>query len=282
MLKDIYEHTKLQIDTDRVYQYLQKTNNKDYLIKKTKEYESILKDLSSQEPRWKNALTSIWNGWIQVTYTNRNDITDCSPAKPSNIKVYTNLKDYEAQAIFIESIKHLLKNASDSFAAKICSFQRNDQICYWVTPEDFKHLEEFYIPLSDKLIESMPFIAYRNKLGISKDFPGVESSHNSTMAHIISDYLKNINSIDQIDLEAMYNNYIAKWNADIYEECDYSIFKSSSVLSFIIILDTLDIILGDSYITDDSLLLYDNKDFWYKLSSSYCWADLNNQFKKES
>lgn len=67
----------------------------------------------------------------------------------------------------------------------------------------------------NNLIESIPFIAYKNKLGISKDFPGTEISHNSTMAHIISDYLKNVQDVESINLEAMYNNYIAKWNADI-------------------------------------------------------------------
>ena len=99
-------------------------------------------------------------------------------------------------------------------------------------------------------------------------------SHNSMQANIISDYLKTVSVIDDVDLEAMYNNYIAKWNADIYEDCDFLGFKNSSALSFVVIMDTLDIILGEAQLNEKSFLLSDNRKIWDILSQSRCWADI--------
>ena len=113
----------------------------------------------------------------------------------------------------------------------------------------------------------------------SKDFPGTEISHNSTMSHIISDYLKNVQDVESIDLEAMYNNYIAKWNADIWEDT-YDSFKNCSILSFVVIMDTLDAILENRSITNNSLMLSDNKELWYMLSDCRCWAELNDVIVK--
>lgn len=93
-------------------------------------------------------------------------------------------------------------------------------------------------------------------------------------ANIISDYLKTVSVIDDVDLEAMYNNYIAKWNADIYEDCDFLGFKNSSALSFVVIMDTLDIILGEAQLNEKSFLLSDNRKIWDILSQSRCWADI--------
>ena len=44
---------------------------------------------------------------------------------------------------------------------------------------------------------------------------------------VIADYLKTVSDVDDVDLENMYNHYIAKWNADIYEESDYCCFKKN-------------------------------------------------------
>jgi hypothetical protein len=153
-------------------------------------------------------------------------------------------------------------------------------MCYWLSPTDFKHLEDFYQPYSQDMKKPMSFIAYKGMLGISKDFPGADCSHNSLQAHIVSDYMKTIANISEVDLEAMYNNYIAKWNADIYEDNDYCGFKNCSALSFIVVLDTLDIILGDTELSNSSLLLSDNKEFWDVLSRSKCWADVNAKISK--
>ena len=89
-----------------------------------------------------------------------------------------------------------------------------------------------------------------------------------------------MNNAADVDLEEMYNNYIAKWNADIYEESDYSGFKNSSALSFIVILDTIDTILGGDELSEESLLLSGDKRIWGILSDSRCWADMNEEWNR--
>ena len=123
----------------------------------------------------------------------------------------------------------------------------------------------------------MPFVAYKGKLGISKDFPGTDDSHNLAQAHIISDYFSTVNVVGSVDLEDMYNNYIAKWNADKYEEGSWG-FKSSSALSFVVIMDTLDAILDGAEINKRSSLLNPERRIWRILAQSKCWADVNELF----
>ena len=180
----------------------------------------------------------------------------------------------------MDSLKFLLHHAKKSFAAKIAVINRSDQMCYWLSQNDFNYLEEFYRPYANDMVESLPFVAYKVKLGISRDFPGIDSSHNSTMAYIISDYLKTVKNAGEIDLEDMYNNYISKWNGDLYEECGFGGFKNNSALSFIVILDTLDVLLGEAVITDHSFLLSGDARMWQVLSESRCWSDVNNCWVK--
>lgn len=84
--------------------------------------------------------------------------------------------------------------------------------------------------------------------------------------------------MNDIDLEGMYNNYIAKWNADIYEENDFDGFKNQSVLSFVVILDSLDAILSNQDVVDGSLLMSGDSKIWRVLSDSRCWADVNEKW----
>jgi hypothetical protein len=128
----------------------------------------------------------------------------------------------------------------------------------------------------------MPFVAYKGKLGISKEFPGMDNSHNGTQAQIIADYFKTVKCAGDVDLEDMYNYYIAKWNADIYEEGDYGGFKNTSALSFVVIMDTIDILLGKSKLTKDSFLMSGDERFWYALPGSRCWADVGKMYQSRA
>ena len=183
-----------------------------------------------------------------------------------------------AQGVFTDSIRYLLKNAKQMFAAKMAVYERVDQLCYWLDLEDLPCLERYFEPLFGDLEMSMPFVAYKGKLGISKDFPGTDDSHNLTQAHIISDYFSAVSDVGNVDLEDMFNNYIAKWNADIYEEESLG-FKSSSALSFVVIMDTLDALLDGDEINERSSLLVSERGIWRILAQSKCWADVNSLSK---
>ena len=136
-------------------------------------------------------------------------------------------------------------------------------------------------PKYHRIWESGRNISTRLWLGISREFQDTDS-HNAMQALIIADYLKSIKSTDEIDLADMYNKYIKKWNADIYEE-SYTVceFKYQSVLSFITILDTLDCLLNMTNITDKSLMMSGDEKLWDIFANSCCWTDVNDKWQND-
>ena len=280
LIKDIYSHFCPVFSADAIYAYFQKLNINEQIVTSADELADKLEKLSQDNPLWSEAIVNSSLGyWVQVQYPKADDTSYTSPNTPENIKVYASFSHIAIQNVFVDSLKYLLQNAEDTFGAKIATCNRSDQMCYWLSVKDFKQLEDFFRPYYKDMVKSLPFVAYKGMLGISKDFPGVDDSHNSTQAHIISDYLRTVNNIEDIDLESMYNLYIAKWNADIYDENPYGGFKNNSALSFIVILDTLDAIMNETGVTEDSLLLSGDKKIWRMLSKSRCWADINAMWK---
>lgn len=278
LLRDIYLKYQPKFLKDDIYRYFQKLNEDDCVVKHINNLIDILDNLPKQYSRWDvDNMAQCTCGWVQTIYGKKGEDGHV-PNKPSNLKVYACFNHANIHDVFIDSLKYLLNNADNTFAAKIATFNRADQMCYWLSKSDFVHLENFFRPYFSNMAKSLPFVAYKGVLGISREFPGWDDSHNATQAHIIADYLKTVNDAADVDLEEMYNNYIAKWNADIYEENDYSCFKNSSALSFVVILDTIDAILSRAELSEESLLLSGDKRIWGILSSCRCWADVNEKW----
>ena len=280
-LKVIYRNSRPRFEADKVYRLVQRIKENDLIVADALKFGSVLEKLPQGNPRWKtNNAVSSWSSWVQATYERADERYDASPARAENIKAYVCFDNTAIGDIFVESLDYLLLKANETFAAKIAVCNRADQMCYWISQNDFKHLEDFYKTYSGAMVKSLPFVAYKGKLGISKDFPGVDDSHNLTMAHVVSDYFKTITDEEEVDLEGMYNRYIAKWNADLSDDDAYLGFKSNSALSLIVILDTLDYILSESEVDESSFLLSGEKEIWRVLASSRCWADVNEKWVK--
>ncbi len=277
LLKEIYIHIVPNFKDYDVYKYFQKVEDNKYVIRNREEFVETLDSLIDGNPNWRHSHANGSGYWVSITYKRVGE-EHGSPANIYNIKVYACFQHTDIEDIFVNSLKYLLQKCDNDFAAKITTVERSDQMCYWLSKSDFKYLEEFYKPFFSDMKQSLPFIAYKGELGISKDFPYRDDSHNAVQARIIADYFKTITNADSIDLEDMYNNYISKWNADLPEESDE--FKYQSALSFVVILDTLDCILGKNEITDDSLMLNGDDSFWEMLSDSMCWADVNRRYAK--
>ena len=272
-IKEIYRLYAPDFYVDNIYRHFLAFNVDKQVVEYSKEFPERLRILCEGYHKWEvPSVDASWGGWITVMISRNSTTHEASADSPGNIKVYAYIDSEDVPEIFMDSLRYLLENANSTFAAKISTFLREDMICYWLSPADFRCLESFYRPLSDKMTASMPFVAYLGKLGISKELFWPDISHNELQARIISDYLKTVNCSDDIDLELMYNNYIAKWNGDV-EETSYAGFKNGSVLSFVTILDTLDGLLRGG-LERDSLLLTDNSKLWNLFASSQCWADL--------
>lgn len=275
LLKEIYIHFAPNFNDYDVYKYFQKVKDKKYVIRDRDDFVETLDSLTDGNPNWRHSHANDSGYWVSITYKREGE-EHGTPANIYNIKVYACFQHTDIEGIFVDSLKFLLQRCGNDFAAKITTVERSDQMCYWLSKNDFKYLEDFYKPYFSDMKRSLPFIAYKGELGISKDFPYRDDSHNAVQARIIADYLKTITNADSIDLEDMYNNYISKWNADLPE--GNGEFKYQSALSFVVILDTLDCILGKSEITDNSLMLNGDDNFCKTLSDSMCWADVNRSY----
>lgn len=279
-LKTIYREFVPKFDDYNIYYSLQGIDN-DSKTLYDREHIELLEDLvdrNDPNSEWKGISVSDHGHWIQCSFNKKESKTYI--ASNTNIKAYVTMDTLDIQDIFENSLKYLFKHAQNSFAAKVASCNRADQMCYWLNKEDFVHLQDYYSPMSDKMKKGPWFVAYYKNFGISRDFPDVDS-HNGTIANIIADYFKTVENEDEIQLEAMFNNYIKKWNNDIYQEDSYSRFKNYTAMSFVIIMETLDIILGNKQFDESSILLNDDPKIWSALAKSHCWADLNKEYLKK-
>ena len=274
LLKSIYMHFCPFFVPNEIYAYLLRINQKVSILSDVMVLKSDLGRLVESSSNWKNASIDMFGGyWVQALYIHKDDDLSSYPCAPENIKVYACMKTTDVQIVFVDSLKYLLERAGNSFGAKVATCSRADQMCYWLSQNDFKHLEDFYKMYDDNLDTSMPFVAYKGKLGISKDFPGVDPSHNVLLVDIIVDYLNTVNNVDDVDIEDMFNNYIAKWNGEVEEETMYG-FREQTALSFVVILDTMDAILDGTGITEHSLLTGGEKKMWNLLARSRSWDDV--------
>lgn len=102
------------------------------------------------------------------------------------IKVYVSLWDIsKLSKVFCETVRLLLAYSDNRFHAKVSRVKRKDSMCFWVSRHAFHILESHFSECSDVIGGAMPFIAYRGRLGISRELATFDS-HNSEQALLIS------------------------------------------------------------------------------------------------
>ena len=201
---------------------------------------------------------------------------------PYMLKAYVSLQCTDICEVFFQSLIYLKKHAQKNFGAKVSKIDRADQMCYWISPTDLSLLYDYYASYYEILKCEMEFVAYRNKIGISRDF-GNEVSHNQMQAELISTYFNIIQSKEEIDLLEMYRLFVEGWNGALSEEHPFTkAFKYTSAASFLVLLETLQTILQkDSQLPEDSLLLTENRKLWGSLCDAKCWGDLETDNSSE-
>ena len=106
-------------------------------------------------------------------------------------------------------------------------------------------------------------------------------SHNAQQAKILWDYFSIISNEDDIDIEEMYQLFVLGWNSELSEDHIFNRdFSGCTAQMFVLIMDSLDVLLGKKQIDDGSLLLNDDLNIWYLLGNSWCWGDLRPQVHK--
>ncbi|WP_036608786.1 AAA family ATPase [Oribacterium sp. P6A1] len=191
------------------------------------------------------------------------------------VKVYLSVCDESRiTEVFEDVVNFLIDHGQHLFHSKISCYRRNDHICIWVAREDFFTLEQHLGKYDSILFTPLPFVAYRNKLGISREFWSWES-HNGVQATLICTYLRSKSDTAKIDVLEMYSKYVSAWNGDLAAEDVFTKeFKGGNAQEFLVLLETLDVLMGNDVIDDGHLLLNADAKLWHDLGKSKNWYEV--------
>ena len=172
----------------------------------------------------------------------------------------------------------LLVYSDSRFHAKVSRVKRKDGMCFWVSRQAFHVLENFFSECSDVIGGAMPFIAYRGKLGISRELVTFDS-HNSEQALLISSYFNSLEKEENVSLSRMYDLLIKAWNQEI--SADHPVMKAfqyTRAQTVLILLDTMDVITGKTVLDNDHLFLQENGNIWRALGQASSWVQAERNY----
>lgn len=278
LLENLYIAYGDKISQRDVYNVIQHIGE-DYsdLDKMVKSVEKVYEEAVAEHRYNSCKLTINDNWWIRFDldrYDKEEGYDDLSL-----IKVYISVSD-DARIIdvFETLLRKLISEGKHRFHAKISKKKRKDHICFWVAREDFFLLEQSVIDFESILITPLEFVAYRGKLGISREMFSWDS-YNGILAGLICLYLSLIKNVEEISAIAMYSRYVEAWNGDLPSEDSFSEhYKSSNAQELIILLESLNVILGNDKVDDSSILLNGDSDLWHILGNSRNWYEVGDKY----
>ena len=199
------------------------------------------------------------------------------------VKVYLTHRDQAlSQVLFEDIVSYLIDEGGYRMHAKIARCRRDDHICLWVSRDDFHLVEDYAAEHATDLVCTLPFVAYRGKLGITREFCGWKS-YNGVVSELIAAYLAQVDDASDIDVVEMYDAYVRAWNGDLGDnEAFTRAFKHSDAQELLVLLETLDVLLGNASLDDGHLLLNCDGDMWHALGSARNWFEVQQEFEEMS
>ena len=272
LVKDIYEKTRDAKDFQDIYTLMQHVNEDKETNWNKQVFQEFKERYDGVRDGWKIDLHSSNRYWHQISVGDR-QYKNLLAA----VKVYVTTTGSNVKDLFIGASEELIRSGTGGYTAKVSLLERNDTICFYLNHHDFFLLEEYMKKHADKLKYGNSFIAHRGMLGISRDLIDYDS-HNAQQARLLWDYFQIIHDKDEISIEEMYQMFILGWNADLAEDNPFRIdFERCSAQLFVLMMDSLDILLRRKTIEDDSLLLNDDSKIWNMLTDAKCWGDIQAQ-----
>lgn len=274
LLRELYQELGPNTDYIKIYDYMQRFDQHEQIIGDISNLLEELKSISEENESISDFLVYEDKYWGRIKVYRKNV---ARLAIDSLIKIYISVKESnEITEVFKAVVEYLMNNCTGMFHAKVTKILRDDQICMWICREDFFQLEEYLKSCSDKLYTPLKFIAYRGKIGISRELYEL-NSHNGLQAKLISTYFKTIDAVAEIDLLDMYKKYVAAWNGKLPENDIFTKeFKYSNAQEFIILLETLHILIGDGSIDDNHILLSNDAKIWLILKWTKDWGEIGD------
>ena len=281
LLREMYGRFGKNAEMEEIYRWFQgvdRTRRTDW----TEEAVSALRELPDRCPKedgeWKRVDISKDDYWVWVK---SEAVEEGFISQSELIKVYVSPEDtLEISAMFTEAVSTLLRRARYTFYSKAARVCRNDPICFWVTEHDYPILEEFFGTGRYTLTEKLPFVAYLNGLGIGREAISW-TSQNGIQAILIAAYLSMKDNEEDLDLEEMYSLMVKGWNGELGE--DHPIqekFMCENAQVIMILLETIDVITGNTPLDRNNLLLRGEGRLWRALRHGNSWIEVAKEYSR--
>lgn len=272
-LKIMYDYYKKNPSTNKcypelsIYKYMQGVNDNrrtDWNHVASKDMDSLME---SFKPDWNyirsdGTSSKHWH-YVSAHKQERVFILDA-------VKIYVSVPEGAIKDLFLGVIEEMLFKANYSFDAKVSKRIRKDTMCFLVHGNDFSVLEDYFKCKEDLLDTSIKFIAYRNKLGVSRELSF--NTYNQQIAILITDYFNLLQSCNEVSLVQMYRLFVDAWLGKpclCQDRIDN--YCSMPAQSLVVILEVLDVLLGRRTLTDDHILLSSDQEFWRPLYDCRDW-----------
>ena len=155
-------------------------------------------------------------------------------------------------------------------------------MCFWVAREDYFKLEKYVKKFEKSLHSPLPFTAYRKMMGVSREFYSWDS-HNGVQAELICLYLRHIEKEEDIEILDLYSLYIQAWNGELPDDHYMTQhYKESNAQELLILVETLDILLGNGGSREDNLLLNGDEALWHALGSAKNWYQVEKRLQESA
>ena len=269
LIRDIYEKCRECNDYEELYIRLQNVRPDSQTDWNREAFEELCDKCGGLREGWEISLQSKSQYWYQIGVgpNGKDNIL-------SKIKVYVSIDGPYVKELFVGAVEKLIREGSDGFLAKISKVERDESICFYVKRNDFFLLENYLVEHSNQLRKGMPFVAHRGLLGISKDLMDIDS-YNAQQARLLWDYFQIVACREEIDVEEMYQMFVLGWNSELSEDSLFDQhFSEGTAQLFVLMMDSIDVLMEKKRIDDDSLLLNDDPEIWNMLAEARCWGDV--------
>ena len=200
------------------------------------------------------------------------------PGDMELIKSYVSVADgISLDALFRGAVSVLIDQGHDRYHAKASRFKRRDSMCFWTTYQDFLLLQDYFSAHGDLLSRPLPFVAYKGNMAVSREWASWDS-HNGRMKTLISSYFRTLHDDERADLNEMYGLYLKAWNGMLPDAHEMSIsFRHANAHELIIFLETIDAIVNERELADDSILFSEDETLWGALIGGRCWHEVGER-----
>lgn len=272
-LKEYYRAWKKNPNWDGLYRYMQQVDSNQNTDWNEDYSKRVRLHIQSTKNRWDSVSWNTDGCWAQLlTRKGERSVTS------DHIKIYASMGNASVSEIFLGVVKILLSRAQNSFAAKVSKYMRKESMCIWVRKADLVLIENYFNGFKDELIENLDFIAYRGKLGYSREtYSG--DSHNQWQAELMKGYFKQHTGENELELSDMYQYLIDAWNYEMRKGNRIAdSFKNADAQILIILLETFFIIIKNKPFNDDNILLSDDSLVWEPLCRGRNWASVGSHY----